>query len=89
MSQVHQLTHDGVAHSLPYGWGVWHVQMLYLARRFELTGIPKTASLDDDWNHRQHAFGSYTFTQRHGFLDPDDGERFEILPGTTHTSWRS
>lgn len=87
MSQFHQLHHACVARSLPSGWGAWHVQMLYLARRCELTGTDKSAPFNDDSDLRVHGFGSYTFTQRHGFLDPEDGERFEILPGTTHTSW--
>ena len=97
MTMMHEL-HDPtladggpimVARSMPFGWGLWHVEMLYRARRFELVGIDVNAPLNDDTDLRMHGFGSYEFVGYFAFRDPDDGERLIIEPGTVHTSWRN
>ncbi len=65
--------------ALTHRWGYWHLGCIISA--FEDENPLKGA---DDFTSYGDCHG-YVFKVRHGFEDPTDGERFEILPGDFFT----
>ena len=75
---------DTQSELVPLRWGFWHIARLFDAMCIEL-GFEQDSPEADSLSFWPESF---TFEQRHRFVDESDGEVFDIFPGYTYRAFR-
>jgi hypothetical protein len=81
-----QIVRDGENHSLPHGWGWWHLECITTAARAQCA-LPSDMPLLEVWSQPETQNG-VELALAIGFKDPSDGEVLILRPLDRLRVWR-